>query len=197
MPAPAGSILPPAFFDGLSNLWGGCAYLGSGIVTAGLVFRCVRSRPDGTTFLWLLAKVFLIGLTTLMLREWLLRLNDIVMTFGSFMGIDPRATDDRFVEFVAGGAPANPDTSIWDIIWGTESVGTAFCYAFLWLFGWVAWGIQYIVKLLGGVLLTTGWSISPIFLSFFMLRPMAGVAQNTCSASWPWFVGPSDGSSQP
>jgi len=41
----------------------------------------------------------------------------------------------------------------------------------------MAWGIQYIVKLVGDVLLTSGWALSPIFLSFFMLRPMAGVAQ--------------------
>ena len=37
--------------------------------------------------------------------------------------------------------------------------------------------MQYVVKLIGGVLLTAGWALSPIFLSFFMLRPMSGVAQ--------------------
>ena len=66
---------------------------------------------------------------------------------------------------------------MWDIIWGTESIGTAITYAFLWVFGWMAWGVQYVVKLVGGVLLTAGWALSPIFLSFFMLRPMTGVAQ--------------------
>jgi type IV secretion system protein TrbL len=37
--------------------------------------------------------------------------------------------------------------------------------------------VQYVIKLIGDVLLTAGWSLSPLFLSFFMLRPMAGVAQ--------------------
>ena len=177
MPAPAGSILPPSFFDGLSTLWGGCAYLASAIVTAGLVVTVVRSRPDAGAFIWLLAKVFLIGLSTVFLREWLMRLNDVVMTFNSMMGVDATLVDERFVKFIAGKAPANPDSSVWDIIWGTESVGTALCYAFFWLFGWIAWGVQYVVKLIGDVFLVIGWSLSPLFLSFFMLRPMVGVAQ--------------------
>jgi type IV secretion system protein TrbL len=159
------SILPSTYFDGLSTLWGGCAYVASAIVAAGLVFQTVRSRPDASTFIWLLAKVFIIGLSTVFLREWLMRLNDIVMAFGSMMGVDPRTVDNRFIQFIAGKTTADPNSSVWDIIWGTES------------FGWLSWGVQYVVKLIGGVLLTAGWAISPIFLSFFMLRPMSGVAQ--------------------
>lgn len=177
MAAPAGSILPSSYFDGLSSLWGGCAYIGSAIVATGMVFQTVRSRPDAGAFIWMLAKVFIIGVSILFIREWLMRLNDIVTAFGSMMGVNPRAVDERFVEFVAGKAATEPDASMWDIIWGTKSVGTAICYALLWLFGWLSWGVQYVVKMIGGVLLTAGWALSPIFLSFFMLRPMAGVAQ--------------------
>lgn len=171
------SILPESYFSGLSELWGGCAYIGSAIVAIGLVHQTVRGRPDAGTFIWLLAKVFLIGLSTLFLREWLMRLNDIVMAFGAMLGVDPTMVDDRFIQFIAGKTAAEPETSVWDIIWGTESLGTAICYAFLWLFGWLSWGVQYVVKLVGDILLTAGWSLSPIFLAFFMLRPMAGVAQ--------------------
>lgn len=177
MAAPAGSILPSSYFDGLSSLWGGCAYIGSAIVAAGLVFQTVRTRPDAGSFIWLLTKVFFIGLSTIFIREWLMRLNDIVFAFGAMMGVDPTAVDDRFVAFIAGKTTADPNASVWDVIWGTKSIGTAVCYAFLWLFGWLSWGIQYVVKLVGGVLLTAGWALSPIFLAFFMLRPMAGVAQ--------------------
>ncbi|MEO7799668.1 MAG: hypothetical protein ABIY47_18285 [Opitutaceae bacterium] len=177
MAAPPGSILPATYFDGLSSLWGGCAYLASAIVATGLVIQTVRSRPDASTFIWLIAKVLLIGLSTVFLREWLMRLNDIVFAFAAMMGVDPTTVDDRFVAFIAGKTAADPNSSVWDIIWGTKSIGTAICYAFLWLFGWLSWGVQYVVKLVGGVLLTAGWSLSPIFLSFFMLRPMAGVAQ--------------------
>lgn len=172
-----GSILPSTYFDGLSTLWGGCAYVASAIVAAGLVFHTVRSRPDASSFIWLLAKVLMIGLSTVFLREWLMRLNDIVYAFSAMMGVDPTAVDDRFIQFIAGKTAANPNTSVWDVIWGTKSIGTAISYAFLWLFGWLSWGVQYVVKLIGGVLLTAGWSISPIFLAFFMLRPMTGVAQ--------------------
>lgn len=177
MAAPTVSILPSSFFEGMSALWGGCAYLASAIVAAGLVVQIVRSRPDAGSFIWLLAKVFFIGLATVFLREWLLRLNDIVLAFNSMLGADPRTVDNRFIEFIAGKTAANPNSSVWDIIWGTESVGTAICYAFLWLFGWLAWGVQYVVKLIGDVFLVVGWALSPIFLSFFMLRPLAGVAQ--------------------
>ncbi len=177
MAAPVGSILPATYFDGLSTLWGGCAYVASAIVAVGLVFQTVRSRPDAGTFIWLLAKVFFIGLSTVFLREWLMRLNDIVFAFAAMMGVDPTNVDDRFIAFIAGKTAADPTSSVWDIIWGTKSIGTAICYAFLWLFGWLSWGVQYVVKLVGGVLLTAGWSLSPLFLSFFMLRPMAGVAQ--------------------
>ncbi|MFT3868412.1 MAG: hypothetical protein QM715_07935 [Nibricoccus sp.] len=172
-----GTILPSSYFDGLSTLWGGCAYVGSAIVAAGLVFQTVRSRPDASSFVWLLTKVLIIGISTVFLREWLMRLNDIVYAFSAMMGVDPTAVDDRFVQFIAGKTSANPNSSVWDIIWGTKSIGTAISYAFLWLFGWLSWGVQYVVKLIGGVLLTAGWSISPIFLAFFMVRPMAGVAQ--------------------
>jgi len=177
MTLPVGSILPSTYFDGLSTLWGGCAYVASAIVAIGLVFQTVRSRPDAGTFIWLLAKVFLIGLSTAFLREWLMRLNDIVFAFAAMMGVDPTNVDDRFIQFIAGKTAADPNSSVWDIIWGTKSVGTAITYAFLWLFGWLSWGVQYVIKLVGGVLLTAGWSLSPLFLSFFMLRPMAGVAQ--------------------
>lgn len=177
MTLPAATILPPSYFDGLSTLWGGCAYLASAIVAAGLVFQTVRSRPDAVSFLWLLAKVLLIGLSTVFLREWLMRLNDIVILFGAMMGVDPTIADDRFIQFIAGKTASDPNTSVWDVIWGTKSIGTAVTYAFLWLFGWLSWGAQYVVKLIGDVLLTAGWALSPIFLSFFMLRPLAGVAQ--------------------
>lgn len=172
-----GTILPPSYFDGLSVLWGGCAYVASAIVAIGLVFQTVQTRPDAGSFVWLLAKVLFIGLSTVFLREWLLRLNDIVIAFGSMMGVDPTLVDDRFIQFIAGKTAADPNSSVWDIIWGTKSVGTAITYAFLWLFGWLSWGVQFVVKLIGDVLLTAGWSLSPLFLSFFMLRPMAGVAQ--------------------
>ncbi len=177
MALPFGTILPPSYFEGLSTLWGGCAYVASAIVAIGLVFQTVRSRPDAGTFLWLLAKVLLVGLSTVFLREWLMRLNDIVFAFAAMMGVDPTTVDERFIEFIAGKTATDPNSSVWDIIWGTKSIGTALTYAFLWLFGWLSWGVQYVVKLVGGVLLTAGWALSPIFLSFFMLRPMAGVAQ--------------------
>jgi type IV secretion system protein TrbL len=177
MTAMIATILPSTYFDGLSTLWGGCAYVASAIVAAGLVFQTVRNRPDAGTFIWLLAKVFLIGLSTVFLREWLMRLNDIVIAFGNMMGVTPTLVDDRFIQFIAGKTTADPNSSVWDIIWGTKSIGTAICYAFLWLFGWLSWGVQYVVKLIGDVLLTAGWSLSPLFLSFFMLRPMAGVGQ--------------------
>lgn len=177
MAAPPGSILPNSYFEGLSTLWGGCAYVGSAIVAAGLVFQAVRTRPDAGAFIWLLAKVAMIGIATLFLREWLMRLNDIVLAFADRMGVDPTKVDERYIEFIAGKTTAQPKTSVWDIIWGTKSVGTAICYGFLWLFGWISWGLQYVVKLIGGILLTAGWALSPIFLAFFMLRPMAGVAQ--------------------
>jgi type IV secretion system protein TrbL len=137
----------------------------------------VRTRPDAGSFIWLLAKVFLIGLSTAFIREWLMRLNDIVIAFGVTMGVDPTTVDERFVEFIAGKTSAGSKVSAWDVIWGTKSIGTAIAYALLWLFGWLSWGVQYVVKLIGDVLLTAGWALSPIFLSFFMLRPMAGVAQ--------------------
>ena len=184
MALPVGTILPSTYFDGLSTLWGGCAYLASAIVAIGLVFQTVRSRPDAGAFIWLLAKVFIIGLSTAFLREWLMRLNDIVIAFGNMMGVNPTLVDDRFIQFIAGKTAADPNSSVWDIIWGTKSIGTAISYAFLWLFGWLSWGVQYVVKLVGDILLTAGWSLSPLFLSFFMLRPMAVLGKNT---SWDWW----------
>jgi type IV secretion system protein TrbL len=177
MATPAGSILPQSYFDGLSSLWGGCAYIAAGLVATGVVVQVVRSRPGSTDYLGILGKVFLIALATAFLREWLMRLNDIVMSFGALLGIDPRTVDERFVAFISGKNVTQPDTSVWDVIWGTESVGTAISYALLWLFGWLAWCVQYIVKLIGGILLTAGWAVSPIFLAFFVLGPMAGVAR--------------------
>lgn len=177
MAAPGSSILPPSYFEGLSQLWGACAYVGSAIVAAGLVFQAARSRPEPTTYLWLFVKVFFIGIATLFLREWLMRLNDIVLSFGGFLGIDPREADTKFVTFISGKTPAEPGASVWDVIWDTGSIGTAVAYALLWMFGWLSWSVQYIVKLVGGILLTTGWALSPLFLSFFILPAMAGVAR--------------------
>ena len=116
MAAPGGSILPPSYFDGLSQLWGACAYVGSAIVAAGLVFHAARNRPEPTTYLGLFVKVFFIGIATLFLREWLMRLNDVVLSFGGSLGIDPREVDNKFVTFISGKTPAEPQASVWDVI---------------------------------------------------------------------------------
>lgn len=175
MAAANGTVLPDSYFDGLSSLWGGCVYVGSVVVAAGLVFQALRSKPDPANYVWLIAKVLMIGVATLFIREWLMRLNDVVVAFSSVFGVDPTAVDEKFVMFVSGTTDST-DTSIWDVIWNTKSIGTAVCYALLWFFGWLAWGVQYIVKLIGHILLTVGWSLTPIFLGFFMLRVMSGVA---------------------
>lgn len=185
------TILPPSYFDGLSNLWGACAYVASAIISASLAVQVVRTRFDPISIVWLLWKVALIGLSTLFLREWLMRLNDVVISFGAFLGTDPRLVDEKFIEFISGKVAAEPNASVWDVIWGTKSIGTAICYAFLWLFGWASWSVQYIVKLVGGILLTAGWSLSPIFLGFFMIRSLAAVAHKyimglIAIVSWPF-----------
>ncbi len=171
------TILPSSYFEGLSSLWGACAYVGGAIVALGLVTQAVRTRPGPADLLWVLGKVMLIAVATLFLREWLMRLNDIVLSFGSFLGVNPRAVDRKFVTFISGKVAAEPNTSVWDVIWDTGSIGTAVAYALLWMFGWLSWAVQYIVKLVGGILLTAGWALSPLFLSFFMLRPMADVGR--------------------
>lgn len=177
MAAPADSILPQSYFDGLSTLWGGCAFLGAGLVAAGLVFHAARCRPDPAEYVWLFVKVLMVGVATIFIREWLMRLNDVVMGFITLLGVDPTTVDEKFVTFISGKTGADPNASVWDVIWGTKSIGTAIAYALLWFFGWLAWGLQYIVKLVGGILLTAGWALSPVFLAFFMLRPMTGVAR--------------------
>lgn len=176
MAAAGGTILPDSYFDGLSALWGACAYVGSAIVATGLVVQALRSRPDPVSYVWLLGKVVLIGTATLFIREWLMRMNDVVIAFASVFGVDPRLVDQKFVAFISGRTGNASDTTIWDVIWNTRSIGTGICYALLWFFGWLAWGVQYIVKLIGDILLTAGWSLTPIFLGFFMLRIMSGVA---------------------
>lgn len=175
MSAPAGSILPPSYFDGLSQLWGATAYVAASIVAAGVAFAGWTNRNDPAALIRLLTKVFFVGLTTLFLREWLMRLGDVVMAFGNVFDIDPTSVDQKFVRFLSGTSPSTPNASAWDVIWDTGSIGTAIAYALLWLFGWLAYGVQFIVKLVGDILLSAGWALSPLFLSFFMLRPMAAV----------------------
>lgn len=170
------TILPPSLFDGLSTLWGACAYIGASIVGASLAFGAFRSRSDPGDFIWTFVKTLMIGIATICLREWLMRLSDVVISLAAMLNIDPTAVDEQFVRFVAGKSSSGADASVWDVIWGTKSIGTAICYAFLWLFGWMAWGIQYIVKLVGDLLLIGGWSLSPIFLSFFAIRSLSGIA---------------------
>jgi type IV secretion system protein TrbL len=176
MSAPPGSILPDSYFDGLSQFWGATAYVASSIVAAGFVFAAVLNRHDPGSLLRLIVRVFFIGLATAFLREWLMRLGDVIGAFGDFFAIDPALVDDKFIKFISGTTPSDPNTSVWDVIWNTGSVGTAIAYAMLWLFGWLAWGIQFIVKLVGDVLLSAGWALSPLFLAMFMIRAMHGVA---------------------
>lgn len=175
MSPPPGSILPQSYFDGLSELWGATAYVAASIVAIFLTFA-VWMRPDPIWILRVLAKVFFVGLATLFLREWLMRLGDIMTMFGNVFAIDPAKVDDKFVEFISGTLKSKPDSSAWDVIWDTGSIGTAIAYALLWLFGWLAYGVQFLVKLIGDILLSAGWSLSPLFLAFFLVQPMAGVA---------------------
>jgi type IV secretion system protein TrbL len=175
--APVGSILPQSFFDGLSQLWGACAYVAASLVAIGFVLRGATGGWDPANLIRLLVRLLVVGLTTLFLREWLMRLNDIVGAFGTTMNIDPTTVDDRFAQFIAGKTGSNPGTSFWDVLWGSGSVGAAIAYALLWFFGWLAWAVQFLVRFVGDILLSVGWSISPIFLAFFMFRPMENVAR--------------------
>ena len=175
MSVPPGSILPSSYFDGLSQFWGASAYVASSIAAAGFVFAAVTGRHDPIDLIKLVTKLFFVGLSTLFLREWLMQLGDVISAFGNFFNIDPTAVDTKFIQFLSGTTASKPDASVWDVIWNTGSIGTAIAYAILWLFGWLAYGVQYIVNLIGDIFLSAGWALSPIFLSFFMIRPMAGV----------------------
>jgi type IV secretion system protein TrbL len=175
MNPPPGSILPPAYFDGLSQLWGATAYVAAAIVAAALAMTGWMNRSDPMWIIKGVVKVFLVGVATLFLREWLMRLGDIVTMFGNVFGIAPTDVDEKFIKFLSGSSPSQPNASAWDVIWNTGSIGTAIAYALLWLFGWFAYGVQFIVKLVGDILLSAGWSLSPLFLAFFLVRPMASV----------------------
>ncbi len=175
MAAPAGNILPQSYFDGLSQLWGATSYVAASIAAAGVALIGWSRRNDPASLLNLLVKLLLVGIATLFLREWLMRLGDVVNAFGGVFGVDPTNVDDKFIHFISGTSPSNPNVSVWDVIWHTGSIGTAIAYALLWLFGWFAYGVQFIVKLVGDILLSAGWSLSPLFLSFFLIRPMASV----------------------
>ena len=175
--APAGSILPQSFFDGLSQLWGACAYIAASIVAAGFALRGATGGWDPFNVIRLLSRLLLIGLATLFLREWLIRFNDVIGAFSAMMNVDPTTVDSRFAQFIAGKTGASPGKSFWDVLWGTGSVGAAIAYGFLWFFGWLAWAVQFLVKFVGDILLSVGWALSPIFLSFFMIRPMENVAR--------------------
>lgn len=177
MGTPAGSILPQSFFDGLSQLWGACAYVGALLAAVGFAFRGATEGWDPVAIIRLLTRLFLVALATVFIREWLMRLNDVVGAFGAMMNIDPTTVDARFAQFISGKSGAAANSSFWDILWHTRSLGSAVAYALLWLFGWLAYGVQYIAKLIGDVLLSTGWALSPIFLGFFMIRPMEGAAR--------------------
>lgn len=175
MNPPPGSILPQAYFDGLSQLWGVTAYVAAAIVAAGMALSGWSNRGDPVWILKLVVKVFFIGIATIFLREWLMRLGDIVTMLGNVFSIDPTTVDEKFIQFISGTTPSTPNASVWDVIWNTGSIGTALAYALLWLFGWFAYAVQFIVKLVGDVLLSLGWSLSPLFLAFFLVRPMASV----------------------
>jgi len=176
MSAPAGSILPDSYFDGLSQFWGATAFVASSVVAGGFIFSVALSRQEPVVMLRSIVRIFFISLAIVFLREWLMRLGDVVGAFGDFFSIDPAMVDEKFVRFISGTNPASPDSSVWDVIWNTGSVGTAIAYALLWLFGWLAWGVQFIVKLVGDILLSAGWALSPLFLAFFMVRPLHGIA---------------------
>lgn len=177
MGTPAGTILPQSFFDGLSQLWGACAFIAASVVAAGFALRGATSGWDPFNIIRLLSRLLLIGLATLFLRQWLMQLNDVIGAFSSMMNIDPTTVDTRFAQFIAGKTGTSTGTSFWDVLWGTGSVGAAIAYAFLWFFGWLAWAVQFLVKFVGDILLSVGWALSPIFLAFFMIRPMEGVAR--------------------
>lgn len=177
MGTPAGSILPQSFFDGLSQLWGACAFVGALIAAAGFALRGATDGWDPISMIRMLTRLLIVALATAFIRQWLMQVNDVVSAFGTMMNIDPTTVDARFAQFISGKTGAATNTSFWDVLWHTGSLGSAVAYALLWLFGWLAYGVQYIAKLIGDVLLASGWALSPIFLSFFMLRPMENVGR--------------------
>lgn len=198
MGTPAGSILPQSFFTALSQLWGSCAYLAGAIAASGFVLRGATNGWDPLNLLRLVTRLVLVALGIVFLRQWLMQLNDVVSAFGTMMNIDPTTVDSRFAQFIAGqtgGATGATGTSFWSVLWHTGSIGTAVAYALLWLFGWLAYAVQFVVKLVGDVLLSVGWALSPIFLAFFMLRPMENAARKYVTGlvalvCWPfgWII---------
>src|SRR3954466_9304544 len=105
MNAPAGSILPQSYFDGLSQLWGATAYVAASIVAAGLAFTGWNNRNDPVALLRSIVKLFFVGMATIFLREWLMRLGDVVTAFGNVFNVDPTNVDDKFIQFISGTSP--------------------------------------------------------------------------------------------
>jgi len=178
MATPADSILPAGYFSAVSDLWGGCVLVASAIAAGGFAFSVATTarRQDPVALIRLILKIVMIGLVTAFLRDWLLRLNDVIGAFNDALGVDPAAIASQYLDRLKG-LTGDPKSTIWDVIWKTGSFGTAIAYALIWLFGWIAWGVQFFVRLFGDILLTMGWALSPIFLAFFMVRPLSDVAR--------------------
>ncbi|MGB0372001.1 MAG: hypothetical protein ACPGN3_11755 [Opitutales bacterium] len=169
------------------------AFLCTGIGLAVRVFKGSFGDPSG-----LVRAVLSACIVAVCISQFALWVNSLQLAAHSLvesMDVNPADTNRRYAELVLGAQEENAaPRGFWDILWSDDAgFGEAITYALIFLSSQLAWALSYLLKIVQQVILVYSISLSPVFLSFFLidyLRPMAGrfimtiVSVGLCPLGW-------------
>ena len=113
-----------------------------------------------------------------LLPDWINQLQLLSHEYVQTIGASPDTTNERFAQILISESADDPGSlGFWEIIWSDQtSIGEAFAYAIVHLASQCAWAIMWLFFIVQQALLIYAISLTPVFIAFFMLSSMRGVA---------------------
>lgn len=184
----------PDLYHNAMALYGSSEQIAVVLITIGFSLKVYHSMfGDVGNMLRALLSVAICGMVIHFLPDWMNDFQLLGHAFADSTGSTPGKIHEDFANMIlsSGNDPEKP-IGFWDVILSRDTgFGEAISYAAVYVASQCVWAISYLFNWVQQLLLIYGIAIAPVFVAFFMLDALKGVAgvyiQGLISlAFWPF-----------
>ena len=184
----------PEFQERAAGLYALSTNITLAILTIGLIIKIYQGSMGDMTQMWrAVVATVTIGVLITVVPEWINSLQTAMHRLVLKMGADPSDSSAEFAGLVTNSVDKEAgDIGFMDILSASDGgLGKAFAFGLVFVASKAALAFQYLVFVVQQVLIVFGVALLPIFLGFFQISSMQGVAvryiQGIISvALWPF-----------
>ena len=169
----------PELLDGARGLYETLALVAVVMLFAGLVLAAYRGAFGNLSEI--VKGLVTVGVLVVVIAsfpDWVDEFQMMASSVVTELGADPSDAHTRYAELLVGeDEAAEEETGFWDILWSDNGgIGKALIYAFVLLFGKIAWLVMWLVYVVQQFVLIYGIATSPIFISMMVFNATRGIA---------------------